>query len=301
MGGTGTGGIFTPATYCPCPTTGSIRGLPRGTSRSHAAPVALDPTFAKGQLNLLLREWYMHPNGQLPAYEWAFSDVNPPVHAWACWRVYKMTGPRGGRDRTWLGRVFQKLLINFTWWVNRKDPNDRNLFSGGFLGLDNIGVFDRSKPLPTGGSMEQADGTAWMAFYCGTMLSMALELAEKDPAYEDIASKFFEHFVAIADAMNHLGGTGLWHEEDGFYYDQLLVNGESIPVRLRSTVGIIPLFAVELIDEGQLNRLPGFAKTDPLVPGKSQGPCQPDFLPGIGRRIRKFLLAITSRDGWSGS
>ncbi|MBI4622641.1 MAG: glucosidase [Verrucomicrobia bacterium] len=227
----------------------------------HMVPMArVDPAFAKAQLNLLLREWYMHPNGQIPAYEWNFSDVNPPVHAWACWRVYKMTGPRGGRDRVWLARVFQKLLLNFTWWVNRKDPGGRHLFSGGFLGLDNIGVFDRSKPLPTGGTLEQADGTAWMAFYCGTMLSMALELAGGDPAYEDIASKFFEHFVAIADAMNTLGGSGLWHDEDGFYYDQLLLNGRSEPLRLRSMVGIIPLFAVELIDETRMAMLPGFAK-----------------------------------------
>ena len=172
----------------------------------------LDPDYAKAQLNLLLREWYLHPNGQIPAYEWNFSDVNPPVHAWACWRVYKMTGRRGARDRAFLARVFQKLLLNFTWWVNRKDPSGRHLFSGGFLGLDNIGVFDRSKPLPGGGLLDQADGTAWMAFYCGTMLAIALELAEADPVYEDIASKFFEHFVAIADAMNCLGGRGLWHE-----------------------------------------------------------------------------------------
>jgi hypothetical protein len=227
----------------------------------HMIPFArIDPQFAKEQLNLLLREWYMHPNGQIPAYEWNFSDANPPVHAWACWRVYKLTGPRGGRDRLFLARVFQKLLVNFTWWVNRKDPGGRHLFSGGFLGLDNIGVFDRSKPLPTGGQLEQADGTAWMAFYCSTMLAMALELAEHDPEYEDIASKFFEHFVAIADAMNHLGGTGLWHEGDGFYYDQLLVDGRVFPLRLRSLVGIIPLFAVEFIEEGRLDRLPGFAK-----------------------------------------
>ena len=220
----------------------------------------IDPAFAKHQLNLLLREWYMHPNGQIPAYEWNFSDVNPPVHAWACWRVYKMTGPRGARDRVFLSRVFQKLLVNFTWWVNRKDLDGHHLFSGGFLGLDNIGVFDRSKPLPGGGKLEQADGTAWMAFYCSTMLAMALELAEEDPTYEDIASKFFEHFVAIADATNRLGGTGLWHEEDGFYYDQLLVEGKAVPLRLRSIVGIIPLFAVEFIEEGRLDRLPGFAK-----------------------------------------
>ena len=227
----------------------------------HMIPFAqIDPYFAKDQLNLLLREWYMHPNGQIPAYEWNFSDVNPPVHAWACWRVYKMTGARGERDRLFLARVFQKLLLNFTWWVNRKDPGGHHVFSGGFLGLDNIGIFDRSKPLPTGGQLVQADGTAWMAFYCSTMLEIALELAEGDPAYEDIASKFFEHFIAIADAMNHLGGAGLWHEEDGFYYDQLLLENRPQPLRLRSMVGVIPLFAVEFIDEDRLAKLPGFAK-----------------------------------------
>ncbi|HEU4333255.1 MAG TPA: glucosidase, partial [Candidatus Eisenbacteria bacterium] len=168
----------------------------------HMIPFArVDAAFAKEQLVLFLREWYQHPNGQLPAYEFALGDVNPPVHAWACWRVYKMAGARGARDRVFLSRVFQKLLLNFTWWVNRKDTEGKNLFSGGFLGLDNIGVFDRSRPLPTGGHLEQADGTAWMAFYCATMLAMALELAREDPAYEDMASKFFEHFVAISDAM----------------------------------------------------------------------------------------------------
>jgi hypothetical protein len=227
----------------------------------HMVPMArLDPAFAKHQLNLLLREWYMHPNGQIPAYEWNLSDVNPPVHAWACWRVYKITAPRGQRDRAFLARVFQKLVVNFTWWVNRKDVCGRHIFSGGFLGLDNVGVFDRSKPLPGGGQLEQADGTAWMAFYCSTMLAIALELADGDPAYEDIASKFLEHFVAIADAMNQLGGTGLWHEEDGFYYDELLTGGGSVPLRLRSIVGIIPLFAVEFIEDGRLDKLPGFAK-----------------------------------------
>jgi hypothetical protein len=220
----------------------------------------LDPEFAKQQLILFLREWYMHPAGQIPAYEWALGDVNPPVHAWACWRVYKMTGPRGRRDRLFLERAFQKLLINFTWWVNRKDLGGRHLFGGGFLGLDNIGVFDRSKPLPTGGHLEQADGTAWMASYCATMLSMALELAGEDPAYEDVASKFFEHFVAIVDAMNALGGTGLWDEGDGFYYDQLHAGAGTMPLRVRSMVGIIPLFAVEVLDERAIARLPGFAK-----------------------------------------
>jgi hypothetical protein len=227
----------------------------------HMIPFAqLDPDFAKEQLVLLLREWYMHPNGQVPAYEFAFSDVNPPVHAWSCWRVYKMTGPRGGRDRLFLSRVFQKLLVNFTWWVNRKDVMGKHIFSGGFLGLDNIGVFDRSKPLPGGGLLEQADGTAWMAFYCATMLSMALELARDNPAYEDIASKFFEHFVAIADAMNTLGGDGLWDEQDGFYYDQLHVDGVSMPLRVRSMVGVIPLFAVEVLEQQQIDGAPGFRK-----------------------------------------
>ncbi len=227
----------------------------------HMLPMArVDGEFAKDQLLLFLREWYMHPNGQIPAYEFAFDDVNPPVHAWASWRVYKMTGPRGGRDRVFLRRAFHKLLINFTWWVNRKDPEGKNLFSGGFLGLDNIGVFDRSKPLPTGGHLEQADGTAWMAFYCATMLSIALELAADDPSYEDIASKFFEHFVSITDAMNSLGGTGLWDEQDGFYYDVLNANGTTVPLRIRSMVGIIPLFAVEVLEQEVIDRLPGFKK-----------------------------------------
>ncbi len=227
----------------------------------HMIPFAqIDPCFAKEQLVLLLREWYMHPNGQIPAYEFAFSDVNPPVHAWSCWRVYKMTGPRGKRDRLFLSRVFQKLLLNFTWWVNRKDVAGKHVFSGGFLGLDNIGVFDRSKPLPGGGMLEQADGTAWMAFFCATMLSMALELAREDPSYEDIASKFFEHFVAIADAMNTLGGNGLWDEQDGFYYDQLHADGISMPLRVRSAVGLVPLFAVEVLEQERIEAAPGFRK-----------------------------------------
>ena len=227
----------------------------------HTVPLCrVDPAFAKGQLVLMLREWYMHPNGQIPAYEFNFGDVNPPVHAWAAWRVYKMTAPRGQRDRTFLARVFNKLLLNFTWWVNRKDTEGNNLFSGGFLGLDNIGVFDRSKPLPTGGHLEQADGTAWMAFYCVTMLSIALELAVDDPAYEDMASKFFEHFVAIADAMNSLGGHGLWDEDDGFYYDQLSLPSGQVPLKVRSMVGLIPLFAVGVLEQDHIEKLPGFAK-----------------------------------------
>jgi hypothetical protein len=263
----------------------------------HMIPFSrLDPEFAKGQLNLVLREWYMHPNGQMPAYEWNFSDVNPPVHAWASWRVYKMTGPRGGRDRLFLARVFQKLLMNFTWWVNRKDPEGRHLFSGGFLGLDNVGVFDRSRPMPDGAALEQADATAWMAFYCGTMLSMALELAETDPVYEDIASKFFEHFVAIADAMNTLGGSGLWHEEDGFYYDHLRVGGATQPLRLRSIVGIIPLFAVEFIDEARLARFPGFAKrTRWFLENRPDLAAQISYLSRDGCDAGRRLLAIPSR------
>jgi hypothetical protein len=227
----------------------------------HMIPMAtVDPEFAKGQLELLLREWFLHPNGQMPAYEWELSDVNPPVHAWACWRVYKMTGPRGERDVGFLKRVFTKLLLNFTWWVNRKDIAGNHLFAGGFLGLDNIGVFDRSKPLPGGGRLEQADGTAWMAFYATTMLAMALELAQYDDTYEDIASKFFEHFVHIADAMNTLGGMGLWNESDGFYYDQLKVEDTVAPLKIRSIVGIIPLFAVEILKQADIDRLPGFKK-----------------------------------------
>jgi hypothetical protein len=220
----------------------------------------LDPQYAKDQLVLLLREWYMHPNGQIPAYEFAFGDVNPPVHAWSCWRTYKMTGDRGKRDRVFLSRTFQKLVINFTWWVNRKDTEGKNIFGGGFLGLDNIGVFDRSKPLPTGGRLEQADGTAWMAFYCNTMLSIALELAQDNSATEDMASKFFEHFVAIADAINTHGGTGLWDEEDGFYYDQLYLDGRTTRLKVRSLVGLLPIIAVEVIEDEVIKKLPGFAK-----------------------------------------
>jgi hypothetical protein len=227
----------------------------------HLIPFSrIDPHFAKSQLILFLREWYMHPNGQLPAYEFSFGDVNPPVHAWAAWRVYKMTGRRGGRDVAFLESVFQKLLLNFTWWVNRKDAEGNNIFSGGFLGLDNIGVFDRSKPLPTGGLLQQADGTAWMGFYCLTMLSMAIELAETNPVYEDMASKFFEHFIGITDAMNSLGGSGLWDEEEGFYYDQLKVDDQLIPLRTRSLVGLLPLIAVENLETEKINRLPGFKK-----------------------------------------
>ena len=229
----------------------------------HCLPIALvDPDFAKYQLDIMTREWYMHPNGQIPAYEWAFGDVNPPVHAWATWRVYKIEQKRKGKgDRTFLERVFQKLLLNFTWWVNRKDAEGNNIFEGGFLGLDNIGVFDRSAPLPTGGYIEQADGTSWMAMYCLNMLTISLELALENPVYEDMATKFFEHFLYIADAMNHIGGdkTQLWDDEDGFFYDVLhLPNGERIGLKVRSMVGLIPLFAVTTLEPEVLNKLPGF-------------------------------------------
>jgi hypothetical protein len=229
----------------------------------HAVALSLvDPTFAKQQLDMLTREWYMHPNGQLPAYEWNFSDVNPPVHAWAAWRVYKIERRLWGKsDRAFLERVFQKLLLNFTWWVNQKDHNGNNVFAGGFLGLDNIGIFDRSSPLPTGGNLEQSDGTSWMAMYSLNMLGMALELAQENPVYEDIASKFFEHFLSIAEAMHRMGDDGLWDEQDGFYYDVIeLPNGERFPLRVRSMVGLIPLFAVETLEPHVLARFPGFAK-----------------------------------------
>ena len=229
----------------------------------HCIPLALvDPTFAKEQLVLMLREWYMHPNGQMPAYEWAFGDVNPPVHAWAAWRVYKIDQKRkGAGDRIFLERVFHKLLLNFTWWVNRKDTEGKNIFEGGFLGLDNIGVFDRSSPLPAGGRLEQSDATSWMGMYCLNMLTIALELARDNRAYEDVASKFFEHFVYICRAVNNIGGKHieLWDRTDGFFYDVLhMPNGETTHMKVRSMVGLIPLFAVETLDSALVDRLPRF-------------------------------------------
>jgi mannosylglycerate hydrolase MGH1-like protein len=228
----------------------------------HCIPLAMvDPEYAKGQLILFLREWYMHPNGQIPAYEWTFGDVNPPVHAWAAWRVYKIDRRvTGVADRTFLERAFQKLLLNFTWWVNRKDTLGNNVFEGGFLGLDNIGVFDRSAPLPGAGCLEQSDGTSWMAMYCLNMLAIALELAADNPAYEDVASKFFEHFVYIAKAMNELDGFALWDEADGFYYDVLHLPGDARQLKVRSMVGLIPLFAVETLEPEIVDRLPGFRR-----------------------------------------
>ena len=229
------------------------------------ALAVVDPDFAKEQLTLLLREWYMHPNGQLPAYEWALGDVNPPVHAWAAWRVYKIEQKRRGTgDVRFLERVFHKLLLNFTWWVNRKDAEGMNVFQGGFLGLDNIGLFDRSAPLPTGGHLEQSDGTSWMAMYALNLLAMAMELAMHDPAYEDVASKFWEHFLNIAHAMGggslHGGrGHNLWDEEDGFFYDVLHLPDDSRrPMKIRSLVGLIPLLAVQTLEPDVLRQLEGF-------------------------------------------
>jgi hypothetical protein len=230
----------------------------------HCVPLALvDPEFAKSQLVLFLREWYMHPNGQIPAYEWALGDVNPPVHAWAALRVYKIEKRRRGNgDRDFLEKVFQKLLLNFTWWVNRKDAEGRNVFQGGFLGLDNIGVFDRSAPLPGGGHLEQSDGTSWMGMYCLNMLAIALELARENRAYEDVASKFFEHFVYIAHAIHDMGdeSLSLWDAEDGFYYDVLHANGDHRQLKIRSLVGLIPLLAVEVLNDDVIDTLPGFKR-----------------------------------------
>jgi hypothetical protein len=267
----------------------------------HTIPLAMvDPEFAKRQLDRLTREWYMHPNGQLPAYEWAFSDVNPPVHAWAAYRIYQIERKMYGRtDKNFLERVFQKLLLNFTWWVNRKDMEGNNVFQGGFLGLDNIGVFDRSKQLPTGGYLNQADGTSWMGMYCLNMLAIALELAQDNSTYEDIASKFFEHFLRIADAMNSIGKADLdlWDEEDGFYYDVLhLPNGNHFPMKVRSIVGLVPLFAIATLEPQILEKLPGFKQRMEWFicnrPDLRQNVACMET-PGIGARR---LLAIVNRD-----
>lgn len=266
----------------------------------HCIPLALlDPLFAKRQLILLLREWYMHPSGQLPAYEWAFNDVNPPVHAWAALRVYQIEKKKKGvGDRVFLERVFHKLLLNFTWWVNRKDDEGNNVFEGGFLGLDNIGVFDRSHELPTGGHLEQSDGTSWMAMFCLNMLAIALELAGEDGAYEDVATKFFEHFVYISDAMNNLGNqrTELWNERDGFYYDALHLEGSQFPIKLRSLVGLIPLFAVETIEAELLERLPDFRRrTEWFLTNRADltRDIECTQQPGVDNRR---LLALVNRD-----
>jgi hypothetical protein len=267
----------------------------------HCLPLALvDSEFAKEQLILMLREWYMHPNGQLPAYEWAFGDVNPPVHAWAAWRVYKIEKKRRGvGDIKFLQRVFHKLLLNFNWWVNRKDAEGNNIFQGGFLGLDNIGVFDRSRPLPTGGHIEQSDGTSWMAMYALNLMAIALELAQHDPAYEDVASKFWEHFLYIAKAMNDRGHghASLWDEADGFFYDVLHTqDGEMFPMKVRSMVGLIPLFAVETIEPDVLNQLPNFKRRmdwfiehRPDLTGNVASMCAP----GVGERL---LMSIVNQE-----
>jgi hypothetical protein len=232
----------------------------------HCIPFALiDAEFAKHQLVLLTREWYMRPNGQLPAYEWAFADVNPPVHGWAAWRVYQIDRKNNGGkgDLEFLERVFHKLMLNFTWWVNQKDETGRNVFQGGFLGLDNIGVFDRSGQLPTGGYINQSDGTSWMAMYALNLMRIALELAQSNHVYEDIASKFFEHFLSIAEAMSGVYNedVGLWDDEDNFFYDVLNEPGKRpIRLRIRSMVGLIPLFAVETLEPELLERVPGFRK-----------------------------------------
>lgn len=229
----------------------------------HVIPLAqIDPEFAKHQLVLLTRESYLHPNGQAPAYEWSFGDVNPPVHAWAAYRIFRLEAQNGGRkDYHFLERVFQKLLLNFTWWVNRKDAEGYNVFEGGFLGLDNIGPFDRSALVP-GAHLEQADGSGWMGMYALSMLAIALELAQQNSVYEDIATKFFEHFLYMAAAMNEIAGEsgGLWDETDASYYDVLIYRGKKIPLKVRSIVGLIPLFAHEILEPAVLERLPGFSK-----------------------------------------
>ena len=229
----------------------------------------VDPDFGKQQLKLMLRERYMHPNGQIPAYEWNFGDVNPPVHAWATIFTYRLEKAQTGEgDKDWLKSSFQKLLLNFTWWVNRKDRTGRNVFEGGFLGLDNIGVFDRSSPLPTGGYLEQADGTAWMALFCQNMLEIAAELAMTDPDYADMALKFVEHFLWIASSMTHLGGdTGMWDEEDGFFYDVLrLPDGRAERLKVRSMVGLLPLCAATVFDGQLLAKYPEIGRAVPVVP-----------------------------------
>jgi hypothetical protein len=264
----------------------------------HCIAIAMiDPDFAKGQLILLLREWYMHPNGQLPAYEWAFGDVNPPVHAWAAWRVYKIEQKRRGRgDVKFLERIFHKLLLNFNWWINRKDAEGNNVFEGGFLGLDNIGVFDRSKPLPTGGILEQADGTSWMAMYCLNMLAIAMELSRINTAYEDVASKFWEHFLYIAYAINNLGkdGQSIWNEEDGFYYDLLrFPDGSSFPMKIRSMVGLIPLFAIETLEPEVMDKLQGFKRRmDWFIENRQDLTSNVACMRTTGRKERRLMAVV---------
>ncbi len=267
----------------------------------HTIPLALlDPEYAKRQLTLLTREWYMHPNGQIPAYEWNFSDVNPPVHSWAAWRVYKIEEKRSEfRDRRFLSAIFQKLLLNFTWWVNRKDAEGKNVFQGGFLGLDNISIFNRSEDLPTGGSLTQADATSWMAMYCLNMFSISMELSIEDPSYEDMSSKFFEHFLYIADAINYhkKDVPPLWNEEDGFYYDLLhYPNGDHEPLKVRSMVGLIPLFAIATITEKQIERHQGFKRRFEWFLENKKGLCEE--VASMKKRGEKdrHLLAILDKN-----
>ena len=260
----------------------------------------IDPDFAKEQLILFLREWYMHPNGQIPAFEWNFSNANPPVHAWAAWRVYKIEGRvRGKLDRIFLERVFQKLLLNFTWWVNRKDPLGQNVFEGGFLGMDNVGVFDRSMPLPGGGYIDQSDGTSWMAMFSLVMMSMAIELAHEEPAYEDMASKFFEHFVRIADAMNQMGTNdiGMWNEEDGFYYDVAhFSGGKQVPMKVRSMVGLLPLVATATVEPEDFEPLGGFRKRmDWFLAHHPDAPEHVDMSQKTAKGAQRLLLSLANK------
>ncbi len=264
----------------------------------HCIPLAqVDPQFAKRQLILMTREWYMHPNGQLPAYEWAFGDVNPPVHGWAAWEVYQLEAKMTGTpDREFLEAIFHKLLLNFTWWINRKDKDDNNIFQGGFLGLDNISLFDRSSALPTGGHIDQSDGTAWMGFYTLGLLQMALELAKDNPIYQDLATKFYEHFLQIADAMSgrHTESNGLWDEEDGFFYDVLHIGNREVPLKVRSLVGLMPLIAVGVLGADQLEemdvfqrRMTWFNANRPHLTGNMAS----TEVPGVGKR--RLLSIVT--------
>jgi hypothetical protein len=254
----------------------------------------VDSEFAKDQLMLFCREWYMHPNGQLPAYEWAFDDVNPPVHAWATWRVFKIDAiQQGEKDWDFLERIFHKLLMNFSWWVNRKDAEGNNLFEGGFLGLDNIGLFDRSRPLPSGHTLEQSDATSWMAMYCLNMLAMAAELASHDPTYEDICTKFFEHFLTIASAATYRDGESLWNEDDGFFYDVLVDDmNNRIPLKVRSWVGLIPLFAAESFDDETLQRLPEFQRRSQWFIRKRPEQCRALHVSEFGGDRERHFLAL---------
>jgi len=267
----------------------------------HTIPLAvIDSDFAKRQLVLMAREWYMHPNGQLPAYEWAFGDVNPPVHAWAAWKVYEIDAKQQGKpDREFLERVFQKMLLNFTWWTNRKDADGNNIFQGGFLGLDNISIFDRSHQLPTGGHIDQSDGTAWMAFYSLGMLKISLELAKENPIYQDLASKFYEHFLGIANAMTNCGGQGhcLWNDNDGFFYDALhLPDGNIVPLKVRSLVGLMPLIAIETLEPEVQESMPDFTRRMQWFTEQRphlSGNMASAELEGVGRR---HILSILTRE-----